>query len=517
MTTPGRFSIQKKDAFILASLLVLTLLFRVQTLMLPHSGADERDYWYSAKTLTQGLEYPRLQHRTVRWAVILPTALGQALTGDGANAYYFMPLLLSLSQTLLIYVLGKGLYNRKAGFVAALLLTLFPYMIRAGSQVRPEIYSITYIALCLLFLFMYWEKRTPRYLVALAIALFVAYGAKITNLYYLPGILLALWIRERRIGPLFTLCSVLFALYLLETAVLGIFFGFPLGRLQIIAQNHLSTLEGYAPEEMALTFLGLFKRYSLRHLQWYWWIIFLPALLSGIYLAKKEESFLSLLILSCGFFFFITFGVSSVDPFVPVEPFNNRYFLTVLVPLILMLSTTIAMAYERIASIPRLKKKLSPSSMLASSLYSLAAVATILIVFNLALVTGFLPSSFSRYTFNPVAGEKHPFALNRHYTKMLNEAYANGIPIVSYTENGGGAQLYSCEQYYLELQYIRNGLPKIDATILGDKKVSYLLKEGRIEDFPKRVVYAERNQIKYELLDIQELPLKYGTWKRSEE
>ena len=121
---------------------------RLSTQMMIHTGVDERDYWYAAKALSQGLPFPAFSHRTVRWAIILPVALLQKLLGTHPNVYYVAPLLNALAQTLLLYLFGKRIRGRFVGILSAVMLIFFPYQIRAASQVRPEIFSITYMLLC---------------------------------------------------------------------------------------------------------------------------------------------------------------------------------------------------------------------------------------------------------------------------------------------------------------------------------------------------------------------------------
>ena len=135
-----------------------------------YAGVDERDYWYAAKALSQGFEYPALTHRTVRWAIILPVAALQRVFGVHPNVYYVAPILNALAQTALLYALGKTLRGRFTGILASLFMIFFPYQIRAASQVRPEIFSITYMLLCayLLVIALRREGRNRTILVAVS-------------------------------------------------------------------------------------------------------------------------------------------------------------------------------------------------------------------------------------------------------------------------------------------------------------------------------------------------------------
>ncbi|HOT63095.1 MAG TPA: glycosyltransferase family 39 protein [Treponemataceae bacterium] len=216
--------LRKKDAIIILSLVFLSLWVRLSTLMMVHTGVDERDYWFAAKAISQGLPYPELSHRTVRWAVILPVALAQSLFGSHPNAYYVMPLLAALSQAVLVYLLGRALNGRLAGSLASIALTFFPYQIRAASQVRPEIFSMTYVLLAALALVRYVRSSSDRARISAAVlaalATFLAYEAKITNLFFMPGIAIAILLYSKGKGLKDALAygGVLAGLYLAETA-----------------------------------------------------------------------------------------------------------------------------------------------------------------------------------------------------------------------------------------------------------------------------------------------------------
>ena len=98
-----------QDRRLVVYLVLFTLALRVLSLMMIHTGADERDYWFSAKRLLLGLPYDVVQHRTVRFTIVLPVLAVQALFGTHPNVYYVVPLVLSAVQVALIYRLGVAL------------------------------------------------------------------------------------------------------------------------------------------------------------------------------------------------------------------------------------------------------------------------------------------------------------------------------------------------------------------------------------------------------------------------
>ena len=228
------------DWWVIAALVVFVLCFRLLTIMMINTGVDERDYWQSARAMTQGLPYPELSHRTTRFGVILPVAGAQVLLGVHPNVYYVLPILNCMVQVGLAYAVGLRLRGRLTGFLAALGLALFPYMIRAGSQVRPEIFSITYLLAAIYCLVNYLDSNNQR-LRPLAWAsawLFLAYMTKITNLYFVPGFLFAIIYYKRRPLHAILLSGILFGLFLVETGLYATLTSYKLGQLAIITQKH---------------------------------------------------------------------------------------------------------------------------------------------------------------------------------------------------------------------------------------------------------------------------------------
>ena len=188
--------------------------------MMIHTGVDERDYWFSAKAIARGLPYPDINHRTTRFTVILPVAGAQLVLGSHPNVYYVLPVLNSMIQAAIAFVIGLRLRGRLTGFLAALAITLFPYMIRAGSQVRPEIFSITYVFMAFLVFIDYLERTENEALPLIwtAVWLFVAYESKITNLFFVPGLLAAVLVYKKKPGHAILFSAVLLFLFLAETS-----------------------------------------------------------------------------------------------------------------------------------------------------------------------------------------------------------------------------------------------------------------------------------------------------------
>lgn len=86
------------------------------------------------------------------------------------------------------------------------------------------------------------SRRSRLCFVGSVLSLFLAYESKITNLYFLPGILIILLLRHRRMGPAIRYGLYLLGLYVIEHIAYFLAVGDPLGRLGIIAKTILLLL-----------------------------------------------------------------------------------------------------------------------------------------------------------------------------------------------------------------------------------------------------------------------------------
>lgn len=456
----------------LIALLAFTLFFRLATLMMIHTGEDERDYWNSARALARGLPYPEISHRTTRFAIILPVALSQLAFGIHPNAYYAMPLLNCLAQVALAFLIGLRLRGRIAGFVAGLCLALFPYMIRAGSQIRPEVFSITYILLASLAFIEYLgrDDRSLPFLLWTTAFLFAAYEAKITNLFFVPGMLLAILLYKKKPSHALVLGGGLLLLFLAETGAYALFTRYKYGELEIILQNH------FHPDSLVVPHLSsLLERYSSEHLQAYWRIPFaLFAIASIVFLSKgRDPRIRGLILASLSFFFFLTIEVKSLHPIMPAESFINRYFSAVLGPAFLVLGCACEGIIVRL--FPQAGKLLEErSGRLAATLLSSGALI-VLVLFSLPG----LPPSIRPYANSPLRLREHPLALNEGYRRQVNGAFNEGTPIVASKGLGGFNALSTCSYFYLDLSNYRDGRPpEFSAAGYGSKELLVLSKDG---------------------------------------
>ncbi len=406
--------------------------------MMIHTGIDERDYWYSAKAISGAADYLTVNHRTIRWGVILPTATGQMVTGTEPNAYYLMPFLNALTQTALLFFLGLKLFNRRVAILAALFMIFFPYQIRAASQVRPEIFSITYI-LALMLAFVAWlraERGRIAWLAFSAFFLFLAYETKITNLFFMPGFfaLILIYGGKSRIRDCFIFGGIPLALFVAETIVYGLA-GFPGGQLAIIRSNHLDAMD-----ETLSSYLDVFLRYAKPYLQVYWQIPFVVFAGLSVFsvLRRRLRPLMSLILPAFSFFFFITFTITGIHPMKTAEPFVNRYFSSVLPFLFLVIGYYIDFALGILESRTDATGQTASYGRLLSGIGRFALPIALFgtLAFTVVFSLPEIPGKLKRYIQPPFSSE-HPFSLNRQYADAINGAIVRGVPVLSVLGNGG--------------------------------------------------------------------------------
>jgi hypothetical protein len=488
----------KGDRVIMGALVAFALFFRLSTIMMMNTGVDERDYWLSAKAIAQGLPYPELTHRTTRYAIILPTALAQVILGSHPNVYYVMPVLNCMVQAALAYALGLRLRGRLTGFLAALCLILFPYMIRAGSQVRPEVFSITYVLLALYGFVEYLgrERQEMPPLVWTTVWLFIAYEAKITNLFFAPGLFLAILLYKRRPRHAFLFAGILFGLFLAETGLYAIFTKYRFGELEIIMENHFHADSFTVPR-----LVDLLLRYSPRYLQAYWSIPFAGFAAAAVwYLARGKDRRIDGLVLGAfSFFFFLTIAVKGLHPVTPAEAFINRYFCAVLGPVFLVLSYAIEGALGRLFR-GKWAARVLESSRLYPAILALGAIGTLAL-----FAYPRLPAKLRAYAISPLHLETHPFALNERYRREVNEAFLGSTPIVAPAGLAGENAIWTCSAYFIDAGLYRDGRPPAPQILALGEKTYYCLSARRPTGDETMFLVASRRPFRVERMAVSAL------------
>lgn len=122
---------------------------------------DEADYMSTAKHWAFGISYNLNVHRPPLFQLL--AAFGFML-GFGESVLKFLIILLpSAFLVYVVYLLGKEMYDRKIGLIAAFLAAVSWTLLFWGIRFQPDYFSMCFSGLSLFFMWRYWktEKTKP--------------------------------------------------------------------------------------------------------------------------------------------------------------------------------------------------------------------------------------------------------------------------------------------------------------------------------------------------------------------
>jgi undecaprenyl-diphosphatase len=132
--------------------------------------------------------------------VALLVRAGTRLFGDTELGVRFMAPVLSLLSSVVIYLLGRRLYGRKAGLIAAVLLQIVPMVSAFGLGLTPDTPLIFFWLLSLYFLHRSWSGGAASDWLLLAVSLGLGLLSKYAIAFlYVPAGLLLLMTRQGRL------------------------------------------------------------------------------------------------------------------------------------------------------------------------------------------------------------------------------------------------------------------------------------------------------------------------------
>jgi hypothetical protein len=311
------------DNYIILAALIFTLLIRLLTVQMIDDAGDSKMYMDHVRQLVIDPSGYSFDHWSARFAVIVPVYLVRLATGGLAAGAYVLPVFLSLVMVFFMMKTSRLLGRIEAGFLAAIIIGVYPAMVREGSQILPGIFSMAYLmgAFYFLALFLHRERRGLLPVFLSALMMFFAYGTHIINIFFAPGMVFLLFLgRKRRFASIMGYSATLLALYLAETSLYHFFTSYSLGHLDIIRSSHLAgnaSLKALAVWElfMRLVLPGPFFVLLLAASIWY----------CVICIRGRDQVCLHPFIPAASFLFFMVFSVKSINPLIPALPLNSRY------------------------------------------------------------------------------------------------------------------------------------------------------------------------------------------------
>jgi hypothetical protein len=231
------------------------------------ANGDVARKWFLAAAWSAGA-FPSLpfDHHLIRWALNIPATLFIAVFGFAPHTYYLFCAFVYTLAVILTWRLAQRLGGPVAGLLALTMMlasvALFPYVI----QFMPDSLSLVFVVAGL---YLYElstdaseneDSRSLLFLGAASTFLFLAYGAKETNAFLVPGlVLLELFRRDTRRVVVF--CSVFALLILVETVAFYVLSG---GRLTLgRAQALMSSPQLNFVQQQTFSWFDIFRRWGV--------------------------------------------------------------------------------------------------------------------------------------------------------------------------------------------------------------------------------------------------------------
>jgi hypothetical protein len=431
MTDPPTTTNSARDYWVLVVLSMVALAYRLVTTQMIETGGDATFSWSVAMRAGED-PLPIIRatlHNSARMSINYVAYAFQQFFGSHPTVYYFPAYLMSVVQVVFVFLLCRRASGLWPAVLATIALILHPQLVRHGAQLLPAVFSGAYIIGAAYFLSRCYEPRAGSIAVNRTLAalfFFLAYMAKLPNLFFLPAFVLGVWAIRRDWRDTFAFLGLLFVLVALEWAFYVLTRGHFLGRLGAV-RRHLGLDADYLlrmlpSEAPPLNWLDLFRyRYSPEFLgDSATATVFYISLASAIYLVWRWRRLASLQVLIgialLSYVVLAGAAVKSLDPPVPFQGFNPR-FLVVLVPLGM---TAVAIVIADIATL--ISRRLAPHR--AAPIFKTAIVAALI----LPILWAFQDRNQRLYF---LTVESHPMTVLTEYVSTVNDAAANCVPFIS--------------------------------------------------------------------------------------
>jgi hypothetical protein len=374
-------------------------------------SGDPLDYWYFVRQWSYPNDITSFNHHDARFGIHTLLWLVQKLFGEHPKYTYVAPLFASTVVTALTYVLGRLLRSRSAGLISAIVVLEFDPFIRASSQIRPSLFSAMYVlaaAVCLVLYCRAAPERRVRPLVGAGVLAFLSYLAHEPNLFFLPGMVISIWLGQRRWRDCALFTGLLVAAFFAETSLHWV----------ITEGSRLASVENRAVGPQATSLWQVLDRMT-RHLEEPWKLVFYPFFVSGpaYFALRRGAADRVVALLPAGYLFLAVFAIRRLEPLRTVMPMNSRY-LDAAVPFCILCSVLLG-AYLAGQLRDEIAERWVPVRRHWPVLGG-AFAGVLLVAYSAKTWT----ESGSRLRHHPVVEVERAYDL-------INDAYARGLPILA--------------------------------------------------------------------------------------
>jgi len=311
--------IKKNPALTACLILLISVCVRIITAEYVDIGGDNVWRWTSARDYFAGTGFPEWTHHNMRWPIMGLLWFSMEIFGSNPVVYYVVPIAVASIGAVMIFLIGKQLHSVECGLMAAILVVFFPQMTQSGSQNWPSVFQFASIAVSIWSIFKWHENKKDVFLLLAALFFIFAWGARLTGLYYFPGLLLLVWLPGKNYKAAFIFCAAVGFFVACEWFYFWQDTGNIFGRIGIIKTKTLiikgTPLIDYLMNGFKLSKLrGLLPIYILV-------VISCVALLKS-HSSKKQALALFYLI----FIFMFSYMVSGFDPIRLAQDLSRRYW-----------------------------------------------------------------------------------------------------------------------------------------------------------------------------------------------
>ena len=314
---------------------------------------DARKKWIVASELAE-TNNPQLivswDHHSSRWGVVIPAYL--AIKAGGQNLITYLGLVLSLFAITFSLLVISAKKDIDSGLLFALSVLLFfePMFFRASSQLQPFMFGVFYLTVSLWLLCKYLSTTNFVFLSLSAMFAFFAYGAKELYLFFVPGLLLLLFLRSGFKASVYY-CVWLFVFLCIETIIFNsLVADLAYGRIEFLRSGkHVSKMTGGTNVASSSRFLIEYynslpypqKAFEFLFGRWYRlpFINQLLVLVSTVYVAflvikgkitNMGNFSLGIIFLTYSYSILLSITPLSVSPLIPLQPLWEKYLTPVM-------------------------------------------------------------------------------------------------------------------------------------------------------------------------------------------
>ena len=324
--------------------LVLILVFALFLRLIFFTGADNSDslaYYTYAHQVVDGKFTFTQNHFSSRIGLIYPQALIYGLFGVNDFTSNVLSLATSLAGIILIFYLGKLLFNEKIGLMAAFLLSFFPLDVIFSTRLLPDFPAAFFMALSVL-LFLKGEKENKnKYYFLCGLSWGISFLIKeISAVFALFFLTYAIY--KRKLTKYYILILIgIVLLLLLEFWNASALTGNPFYRhTQIESEEVNYLMETYSnyftPSGMVSRLFLQWPYFMLHDIHYGLFFVFVFIALCYFFANRKESSNI-LLIWIIPLMAYLNFGTLSTKSYIPI-PITAKFLSVIMFPSILMLA-----------------------------------------------------------------------------------------------------------------------------------------------------------------------------------